>query len=47
MSACAQVMIAFMLIVLQLGIIIALFVMEPPEVNRSLSSYASLSLLTL
>lgn len=32
MSACAQLIIAFLLILLQLGIIIALFVMEPPEV---------------
>lgn len=33
MSACAQLIIAFLLILLQLAIIIALFVMEPPEVN--------------
>lgn len=33
MSACAQLIIAFLLILLQLAIIIALFIMEPPEVN--------------
>uniref|UniRef100_A0A3Q3EG72 Glutamate receptor, metabotropic 5b n=1 Tax=Labrus bergylta TaxID=56723 RepID=A0A3Q3EG72_9LABR len=32
MSACAQLLIAFLLILLQLGIIVALFLMEPPEV---------------
>ncbi|CAF94046.1 unnamed protein product, partial [Tetraodon nigroviridis] len=32
MSACAQLIIAFLLILLQLGIIISLFIMEPPEV---------------
>uniref|UniRef100_A0A4W4DSA6 Metabotropic glutamate receptor 5 n=1 Tax=Electrophorus electricus TaxID=8005 RepID=A0A4W4DSA6_ELEEL len=32
MSACAQLIIAFILILLQLGIIVALFVMETPEV---------------
>lgn len=47
MSACAQLIIAFLLILLQLGIIIALFVMEPPEVNRLLSSYAKVTLLNL
>lgn len=33
MSACAQLIIAFLLILLQLGIIVALFIMEPPEVS--------------
>ncbi|KAK1800171.1 hypothetical protein P4O66_000224 [Electrophorus voltai] len=32
MSACAQLVIAFILILLQLGIIVALFIMEPPQV---------------
>lgn len=32
MSACAQLIIAFILILLQLAIIVALFIMEPPEV---------------
>ncbi|KAJ8347825.1 hypothetical protein SKAU_G00264140 [Synaphobranchus kaupii] len=32
MSACAQLVIAFLLIVLQLAIIVALFIMEPPKV---------------
>ncbi|XP_057694054.1 metabotropic glutamate receptor 5b [Corythoichthys intestinalis] len=32
MSACAQLIIAFLLILLQLGIIVALFLMEPPQV---------------
>ncbi|XP_056417376.1 metabotropic glutamate receptor 5 isoform X1 [Hyla sarda] len=31
MSACAQLVIAFILICIQLGIIIALFIMEPPD----------------
>lgn len=33
MSACAQLIIAFLLILLQLSIIVTLFLMEPPEVN--------------
>lgn len=33
MSACAQLIIAFLLILLQLGIIVALFLMEPPKVS--------------
>ena len=33
MSACAQLIIAFLLILLQLGIIVALFLMEPPQVG--------------
>lgn len=33
MSACAQLIIAFLLILLQLGIIVALFLMEPPKVR--------------
>ncbi|XP_063286961.1 metabotropic glutamate receptor 5 isoform X3 [Pelobates fuscus] len=32
MSACAQLVIAFVLICIQLGIIVALFIMEPPDV---------------
>lgn len=32
MSACAQLVIAFLLILLQLGIIVALLVIEPPQV---------------
>ncbi|XP_030648441.1 glutamate receptor, metabotropic 5a [Chanos chanos] len=32
MSACAQLVIAFILILIQLGIIVALFIMEPPQV---------------
>ncbi|XP_078514555.1 metabotropic glutamate receptor 5 isoform X1 [Lissotriton helveticus] len=32
MSACAQLVIAFLLICVQLGIIVALFIMEPPNV---------------
>ncbi|KAG7322399.1 hypothetical protein KOW79_013745 [Hemibagrus wyckioides] len=32
MSACAQLIIAFILILLQLAIIVALFIMEPPQV---------------
>ncbi|KAM4546998.1 glutamate receptor, metabotropic 5a isoform 1-T2 [Fundulus diaphanus] len=32
MSACAQLVIAFLLILLQLGIIVALLIIEPPEV---------------
>ncbi|XP_029458151.1 metabotropic glutamate receptor 5 isoform X1 [Rhinatrema bivittatum] len=32
MSACAQLVIAFILICIQLGIIVALFIMEPPDV---------------
>uniref|UniRef100_A0A3Q1HRW3 Metabotropic glutamate receptor 5 n=1 Tax=Anabas testudineus TaxID=64144 RepID=A0A3Q1HRW3_ANATE len=33
MSACAQLIIAFLLILLQLGIIVALFLMEPPVIH--------------
>lgn len=32
MSACAQLVIAFLLILLQLGIIVALLIIEPPQV---------------
>ncbi|XP_040278576.1 metabotropic glutamate receptor 5 isoform X2 [Bufo bufo] len=32
MSACAQLVIAFLLICIQLGIIIALFIMQPPDI---------------
>ncbi|XP_070800121.1 metabotropic glutamate receptor 5 isoform X2 [Pituophis catenifer annectens] len=34
MSACAQLVIAFILICVQLGIIVALFIMEPPDVKH-------------
>ena len=34
MSAAAQLVIAFLLILLQLGIIVALFIMEPPQVGN-------------
>lgn len=50
MSACAQLIIAFLLILLQLGIIIALFVMEPPEVysmHVCLTVIDKMTLLTL
>lgn len=33
MSACAQLVIAFLLILLQLGIIVALLIIEPPQVQ--------------
>lgn len=33
MSACAQLVIAFLLILLQLGIIVALLIIEPPQVH--------------
>lgn len=36
MSACAQLIIAFVLILLQLGIIVALLIIEPPQVCVSL-----------
>lgn len=36
MSACAQLVIAFLLILLQLGIIVALLIIEPPQVCPSL-----------
>lgn len=32
MSACAQLVIAFLLILLQLGIIVSLLIIEPPQV---------------
>lgn len=35
MSACAQLVIAFLLILLQLGIIVALLIIEPPQVCAS------------
>ncbi|XP_013928818.1 PREDICTED: metabotropic glutamate receptor 5 [Thamnophis sirtalis] len=34
MSACAQLVIAFILICVQLGIIVALFIMEPPDIKH-------------
>ncbi|NWU96478.1 GRM5 protein, partial [Upupa epops] len=38
MSACAQLVIAFILICIQLGIIIALFIMEPPDIMHDYPS---------
>uniref|UniRef100_A0A8D2LBC4 Metabotropic glutamate receptor 1 n=1 Tax=Varanus komodoensis TaxID=61221 RepID=A0A8D2LBC4_VARKO len=38
MSACAQLVIAFLLICIQLGIIIALFIMEPPDIKHDYPS---------
>ncbi|XP_039198888.1 metabotropic glutamate receptor 5 isoform X2 [Crotalus tigris] len=38
MSACAQLVIAFILICVQLGIIVALFVMEPPDIKHDYPS---------
>ncbi|XP_060032655.1 metabotropic glutamate receptor 5 isoform X2 [Erinaceus europaeus] len=38
MSACAQLVIAFLLICIQLGIIVALFVMEPPDIMHDYPS---------
>lgn len=45
MSACAQLVIAFLLIMLQLGIIVALLIIEPPQVC-ALSSQSALSLVS-
>ncbi|XP_064206896.1 glutamate receptor, metabotropic 5a [Anguilla rostrata] len=45
MSACAQLVIAFLLIVLQLGIIVALFIMEPPEVIHDYPSIQEVNLI--
>lgn len=46
MSACAQLVIAFLLILLQLGIIVALLIIEPPQVcASSAQSCASLDFL--
>uniref|UniRef100_A0A670XWQ8 Metabotropic glutamate receptor 1 n=1 Tax=Pseudonaja textilis TaxID=8673 RepID=A0A670XWQ8_PSETE len=38
MSACAQLIIAFILICVQLGIIVALFIMEPPDIKHDYPS---------
>ncbi|TFK04541.1 calpain-15 [Platysternon megacephalum] len=38
MSACAQLVIAFILICIQLGIIVALFIMEPPDIMHDYPS---------
>ncbi|XP_061484862.1 metabotropic glutamate receptor 5 isoform X1 [Rhineura floridana] len=38
MSACAQLVIAFILICVQLGIIVALFIMEPPDTKHDYPS---------
>ncbi|XP_003219390.2 metabotropic glutamate receptor 5 isoform X2 [Anolis carolinensis] len=38
MSACAQLVIAFILIGVQLGIIVALFIMEPPDIKHDFPS---------
>ncbi|XP_048836873.1 metabotropic glutamate receptor 5b [Brienomyrus brachyistius] len=45
MSACAQLVIAFILILLQLGIIVALFVMEPPDVVHDYPSIREVKLI--
>uniref|UniRef100_A0A672L3B1 Metabotropic glutamate receptor 5-like n=1 Tax=Sinocyclocheilus grahami TaxID=75366 RepID=A0A672L3B1_SINGR len=45
MSACAQLVIAFLLILLQLGIIVALFVMEPPDVIHDYPSIREVNLI--
>uniref|UniRef100_A0A671VD17 Metabotropic glutamate receptor 5 n=1 Tax=Sparus aurata TaxID=8175 RepID=A0A671VD17_SPAAU len=45
MSACAQLIIAFLLILLQLSIIVALFLMEPPEVIHDYPSIRQVNLI--
>uniref|UniRef100_A0A671PTX5 Metabotropic glutamate receptor 5 n=1 Tax=Sinocyclocheilus anshuiensis TaxID=1608454 RepID=A0A671PTX5_9TELE len=45
MSACAQLVIAFLLILLQLGIIVALFMMEPPDVIHDYPSIREVNLI--
>uniref|UniRef100_A0AAQ6IH17 Metabotropic glutamate receptor 5 n=1 Tax=Anabas testudineus TaxID=64144 RepID=A0AAQ6IH17_ANATE len=45
MSACAQLIIAFLLILLQLGIIVALFLMEPPAVIHDYPSIRQVNLI--
>ncbi|KAG7502212.1 metabotropic glutamate receptor 5 [Solea senegalensis] len=45
MSACAQLIIAFLLILLQLGIIVALFLMEPPRVIHDYPSIRQVNLI--
>lgn len=43
MSACAQLVIAFLLILLQLGIIVALLIIEPPQVCVFLFFFCNLT----
>uniref|UniRef100_A0A673ZAK9 Metabotropic glutamate receptor 1 n=1 Tax=Salmo trutta TaxID=8032 RepID=A0A673ZAK9_SALTR len=45
MSACAQLVIASLLILLQLGIIVALFIMEPPQVIYDYPSISEVHLI--
>ncbi|XP_056138940.1 metabotropic glutamate receptor 5b [Lampris incognitus] len=45
MSACAQLIIAFLLILLQLSIIVALFLMEPPQVIHDYPSIRQVNLI--
>uniref|UniRef100_A0A8D0AFT6 Metabotropic glutamate receptor 1 n=1 Tax=Sander lucioperca TaxID=283035 RepID=A0A8D0AFT6_SANLU len=45
MSACAQLVIAFLLILLQLGIIVALFIIEPPQVIYDFPSISEVHLI--
>ncbi|XP_028656246.1 metabotropic glutamate receptor 5b isoform X1 [Erpetoichthys calabaricus] len=45
MSACAQLIISFVLICIQLGIIVALFIMEPPEVIHDYPSIREVNLI--
>ncbi|KAJ8412618.1 hypothetical protein AAFF_G00129540 [Aldrovandia affinis] len=45
MSACAQLVITFLLIVLQLSIIVALFIMEPPQVIHDYPSIHEVNLI--
>ncbi|KAJ8276678.1 hypothetical protein COCON_G00084300, partial [Conger conger] len=45
MSACAQLVIAFLLILLQLSIIVALFIVEPPEVIHDHPSIQEVNLI--
>ncbi|XP_056297661.1 metabotropic glutamate receptor 5b [Pseudoliparis swirei] len=45
MSACAQLLIAALLILLQLGIIVALFLMEPPQVIHDYPSIRQVNLI--
>uniref|UniRef100_A0A673GWI8 Metabotropic glutamate receptor 5 n=1 Tax=Sinocyclocheilus rhinocerous TaxID=307959 RepID=A0A673GWI8_9TELE len=45
MSACAQLVIAFLLILLQLGIIVALFMMEPPDIIHDYPSIREVNLI--
>ncbi|XP_053162207.1 metabotropic glutamate receptor 5 isoform X2 [Hemicordylus capensis] len=45
MSACAQLVIAFILICIQLGIIVALFIMEPPDIKHDYPSISEVFLI--